>query len=144
MSLAVGPIEDAILAQLRLLPYDVFDDVVPDDATPYTYPDGQVRAYLNVYFGGPRESASGKGICGVRFNTNVANCTVQVSSTNRSFVRRAVDKVTDSLVGFVPTDDSGEINLMGSVSYRVASTSAKPTLYITDVAFDYICNLTTT
>lgn len=143
MSLATAPIEDAILAQLKTMAQDVYDNEVEDAKHLRKAPDGTILPYMNVYFGGPREAAGGRGIVNSSLNTNIAYCTVQINGVRMGDVRRVKDIVLNKMVGFFPHTDAGQISLEGSVTYRKASTTTLPTLYIYEIAFSYYCNLIT-
>lgn len=145
MGLSTYATENAILARLKTIPHvDIYDDEVPYEdpgVVPKKDANGTILPYVNVYFGGPREAADDKGLCGPQYNGTVAYLTVQVNGGTSEMVRRVKDLVTNKLVGWVPDSNSGYLKLEGSVSYRKASTTTIPKMYVYEIAFSYRSNM---
>lgn len=145
MGLSTYDTENAILARLRTIPHvDVYDDEIPyevDGPTPRKSSNGIILPYVNLYYGGPREAADDRGLCGAQFNGTVAYVTAQINGGTAEMVRRTKDLVTAKLVGWVPDSNSGQLRLEGSVSYRKASTTTIPKLFVYEVAFSYRSNM---
>lgn len=145
MGLSTYNAENAIKARVQTIPHvDVYDDEIPyetEDMTPRKDGQGTILPYVNLYYGGPREAAGDRGLCGPRYNGTVAYVTAQVNGGTAEMVRRAKDLVVEKLVGWVPDDNSGYLRLEGSVSYRKASTTTMPKLYVYEVAFSYRSNM---
>ena len=145
MGLATYPTEELILVRLRTIPFvTIYDDEVPYDddiQPPIDASTGLVKPYCNIYFGGPREAAGDRGIVEASKNGTVAYVTVQVNGGTGESVRRVKDQVSGVLVGWVPDTNSSQLRLEGSVSYRKASTTTMPKLFVYEVAYSYRSNM---
>lgn len=137
--------ENEILARVQTIPHvDVYDDELPyetEDITPRKSPDGVILPYINLYYGGPREAAGDRGLLGPQYNGTIAYVTAQINGGTAESVRRVKDLVVEKLVGWVPDDNSGYLKLEGSVSYRKASTTTIPKMFVYEVAFSYRSNM---
>ena len=145
MALATYGTENLILGRLETIPHvKIYSDEIPFEGSvqpPTDAGSGLVKPYVNVYFGGPREAAGDRGICGAERNGTVAYTTVQVNSGTDDGMRQVKDLVTQKLVGWTPDTNSGQLRLEGSVSYRTASTTTMPKLFVYEVAFSYRSNM---
>lgn len=133
--------EADILARLEVMPFDVWEDEIPDGKSVTKNSAGDILPYVSVFFGEATPTESGRGIVSVVDDPKRAFCTVQCSAIRSKDTRDLRDLVVTLLEGFRPFD-SGEMSIMGGVRYRAASTEIMPTMYIREVAFGYITNNT--
>lgn len=143
MALSTYATENLILARLKTIPHlSIYDDEVPFEGTvqPPVDSKGNLKPYVNLYFGGPREAADDRGLAGANLNGTIAYVTAQVNGATSDAVRQVKDLVSEKLVGWVPDANSGQLRLEGSVSYRKASTTTMPKMYVYEVAYSYRSN----
>lgn len=145
MGLSTYSTENTIKARVQTISHvDVYDDEIPFEtasAVPRKDSNGVILPYINLYYGGPREAAGDRGLCGPQYNGTIAYVTTQINGGTAEMVRKVKDLVVEKLVGWVPDDNSGYLRLEGSVSYRKASTTTMPKLYVYEVAFSYRSNM---
>lgn len=145
MALATYATENLILARARTIPHvDVYDDEIPYESPgvqPKKDANGIILPYVNLYFGGPRTAADDKGLCGPQYDGTVAYVTAQINGGTGEMVRRVKDLVAEKFVGWKPDANSGYLTLEGSVSYRKASTTTMPKMFVYEVAFSYRSNM---
>lgn len=140
MSLDLLAVHDQIAAKLRTdLPQDVYETAVPDDSKISHDGGALFKPYVVINFGDMVESASGKGIDSVRYNSGVSYCVVSCIAPTERAARQVANLVRDSLLGFKP-EDAGELRIGGGKNYEVVASNSTSHKYITDMAFSFPVN----
>lgn len=138
MGLSLIPIQDEIVAKLKELPQDVYENGVPEDAK-LVYSNGTMLPFIVPFFGGYAQAIDGRGITSVRQDLGESWVVVQcVGPTERS-ARQVADLVRDKLIGFIP-NDAGELRPTGNSRLLTPDFSSRPVRYISEVIFRYPVN----
>lgn len=98
---------------------NVFREGVPEEVQLERLSNRQVAPYVAVWFGQRVGGPAGfRGITGVRRNAHIMYMLVQVMASDGHTVNKAVDLVSDLLLGFVPGTGYGELSEDSSATIR--------------------------
>jgi hypothetical protein len=97
---------------------NVFYEGVPEEVQLNRLSNRQVTPYVAVWFGQRVGGTEGfRGVCGVKRNAHLMYMLVQVMASDGYTVNRAVDLVSDLLLGFRPAGH-GELSEDSSATIR--------------------------
>lgn len=137
MALNVVGVVDAVMAHVRSeLPYDVFEQGVPDVDTIRRLPNGQIRPYVAVQFGSPRAKARGRGFAGVRYDEYELPVYVQVVAGDASVTRNiGLGLVLDALLGFSTDWSSQMVQRSGGSVYAMSQANEATEAFVFPLGF---------
>lgn len=140
MSLALLPVQDAIVTKLSELAQTVYENAVPDDELLEHSVDGMMLPFIVIRHSGFIQPANERGITGPKQDLARSFAEIMcVGPTERSS-RQVLDLVTDKLTGFQPT--GGSILTPEGIGkpYVVYDTSGKASKFVSDITFSYAVN----
>lgn len=117
--------------------FGVFEGAIPLGYE-QTVEFGQHAPYIIVGFGGQSEVQMGyQGISGTRDNLKWTSVAVEAVANSPATVRRVADLIRDSLEGFSPDEDWGELveQMSGDYSIRRPEFDLWPVRYASGMVF---------
>tara|TARA_R110000822_G_scaffold92458_1_gene213277 strand:+ start:803 stop:1261 length:459 start_codon:yes stop_codon:yes gene_type:complete len=124
-------LQDTIAAHIRaeFPAYDVVEDEILDDDYLLKV-NGKVKPYIVLRWGGLFRIGSGSSFAGVRFDQYNSAVDINVIAPTPSQARRAMNIITDRLIGWKPDGIASMIPEGGSGVYVVVNDNNKPHLYV--------------
>lgn len=114
-------------------------EIPDDDALEYT-PDGMLKPFVVLYFGGPIRSAGDHSLVSSRNDTTILYFTVECYAGREWDAVSLKGHFLDVLCGLTG-DDFSELILNGSMSYSRSSNKVRPTMYVETFALTCRSNL---
>jgi len=141
--MTVNPVEDQDLITAHFdaqLAQTIYDDGVPAPED-MTWVNNVLAPYVVVDYGMPIGSASGRSIAGEEKQPTLQRVGLSVISSNSKFTRQVAGKIAEIGVGFVASANVGPLRLIGGGAFTI-QVEAKPEVYVSQVYFQYISNMT--
>lgn len=141
MALDPTPVYKAVEAKVRsATAAPVYISEIPEDESLEYTPDGMLRPFVVLYFGGPIRAANDHSLVSSRNDTTILYFTVECYAGREWDAVKLKGILVDALCGLTG-NDFGELILNGSMSYSRSSNKVRPTLYVESFALTCRSNL---
>lgn len=130
---------ELITARLEsVMAQEVYEDM--PDAVDTQYINGLIVPYVTADYGMPFASAGGRSIAVEQKQPTDQRVIFSGVAGSNGIARQITSKMVAEMVGFVPSDNSGPLRLVGGGAYTI-QVENKPTEHVSEVYFLFSSNM---